>query len=86
MTRRRGVFPCGTTEETMMAGIAEFKVLTDGLGLDNDCPLCGQAWPQCNGACVQHETSYGFRGPFHDDFNDDCPECKADGEPAPPAA
>lgn len=60
-----------------MATREAFQKLVEGLGLESDCPLCGQSWPNCQGACVAHETVTGQRGPFHGDYNDDCAECQA---------
>jgi hypothetical protein len=59
-----------------MATHKEFRDMTDGLRLEADCPLCGLAWPMCQGLCVAHESMNGRPGPFHDDYNDDCELCQ----------
>src|SRR4029077_13573923 len=64
------------TKKGTMATSKEFKELTQHLGLNDDCPLCGYSWPGCQGACVAHETMTGQMGPFHTDYNDDCNECQ----------
>ena len=53
----------------------QFVTATLRLGLDDDCPLCGYAWPGCCGRCIEHEPVPGRMGPFHHEYNDDCPQC-----------
>lgn len=68
-----------------MSTLADFRELTKGLGVNDDCPVCGYSWAGCQGPCVAHEALQGFPGPFHDAYNDDCPECKTcrmAGEPS----
>lgn len=59
-----------------MANHQDWLELTNGLTIDDDCPLCRYSWAGCAGKCIEHETIYGMMGPFHLDFNDDCPTCK----------
>lgn len=61
-----------------MSAQKDFKELTSGLGVEDDCPVCGMSWPMCQGLCAAHESMTGHPGPFHTDYNDDCPECKED--------
>ena len=59
-----------------MATYADFKKLIRYLGIDDDCPICGCSWPMCIGMCITHKSMNGLPGPFHNDYSDDCPECK----------
>lgn len=52
-----------------MSTQVKFKELTQHLGVDCDCPVCGYSWPGCQGLCVAHN------GPYHGDYNDDCEQC-----------
>lgn len=53
----------------------EFYLSTRGLGIDDDCPLCGYSWPGCQGQCIAHVSGNGEPGPFHDEYNEDCKKC-----------
>jgi hypothetical protein len=60
-----------------MSSSVSFYLQTVGLGIEDDCPVCGYSWPGCNGLCIAHEAANGQPGPFHDDYNDDCKLCEA---------
>ena len=54
---------------------ADVMRMMDRAGIEDDCPLCGAAWPMCQGLCTAHEALHGRPGPFHEDYSDDCDEC-----------
>lgn len=60
-----------------MSTMAEFKAMTDALGVHDDCPACGYSWPACQGLCVDHYNYHvGGPGPHHGDYSDDCEGCR----------
>ena len=70
----------GRLPEDEMATYDDYRKLVKNMGIYDDCPLCGLAYPMCNGLCVAHESANGRPGPFHFEFNDDCKECGAVAE------
>lgn len=58
-----------------MGSSREYFEMVDGLGVYDDCPLCGYSFPGCQGLCIAHCAANGEPGPFHRHFNDDCPQC-----------